>query len=155
MARRKRIDKREILPDPLYDSKLVSKFINNLMRSGKRGVAEQIFYTALEIIKDRSGDEGLEVFEKAVDKASPVLEVKSRRIGGATYQVPVEVSRSRKQALAMRWLISASKARGGKTMADRLASELLAASQGEGGAVRKKDEVHRMAEANKAFAHFR
>jgi len=155
MARRKRIDKREILPDPLYDSKLVSKFINNLMRSGKRGIAEQIFYTALEIIKDRSGDEGLEVFEKAIDKTSPVLEVKSRRIGGATYQVPIEVSRSRKQALAMRWLISASKARGGKTMADRLASELLAASQGEGGAVRKKDEVHRMAEANKAFAHFR
>lgn len=155
MARRKRIDKREILPDPLYDSKLVSKFINNLMRSGKRGIAEQIFYTALEIIKDRSGDEGLEVFEKAIDKTSPVLEVKSRRIGGATYQVPIEVSRSRKQALAMRWLISASKARGGKTMADRLASELLAASQGEGGAVRKKDDVHRMAEANKAFAHFR
>ncbi len=155
MARRKRIEKREILPDPLHESKLVSKFINNLMRSGKRGVAEKIFYSALDLIKERSGDEGLEVFEKAIDKSSPVLEVKSRRIGGATYQVPVEVSRSRKQALAMRWIISAAKGRGGKTMADRLASELMAAAQGEGGAVRKKDEVHRMAEANKAFAHFR
>jgi len=155
MARRKRIEKREILPDALYNSKMVSKFINNLMRSGKRGIAEQIFYGALEIIKERSGGDGMEVFEKAIENASPVLEVKSRRIGGATYQVPVEVSKSRKQALAMRWLIAAAKARGRQTMEDRLASELLAASQGEGGAVRKREEVHRMAEANKAFAHFR
>ena len=155
MARRKRIEKRQILPDPLHDSRLVSKFINNLMRSGKRGIAEQIFYGALDIIKDRTGDDGLETFEKAIENTSPVLEVKSRRIGGATYQVPVEVSKSRKQALAMRWLIASAKARGRQTMEDRLASELIAAAQGEGGAVRKKEEVHRMAEANKAFAHFR
>ncbi|MCF7803249.1 MAG: 30S ribosomal protein S7 [Candidatus Marinimicrobia bacterium] len=155
MARRKRPERREILPDPVHDSLLVAKFINNIMRSGKRGTAEQIFYTALEKMEKQAGKDGLELFEKAIDNASPILEVKSKRIGGATYQVPIEVSKDRKKALAMRWLISAAKGRGGRPMSDRLAEEFLAASKGDGGAVRKKEEVHRMAEANKAFAHFR
>lgn len=155
MARRKRPERREILPDPVYDSLLGAKFINNIMRGGKRGTAEQIFYTALEKMEKQSGKDGLELFEKAIENASPILEVKSKRIGGATYQVPVEVSNDRKKALAMRWLISGAMGRGGKPMSDRLAEEFLAASKGEGGAVRKKEEVHRMAEANRAFAHFR
>lgn len=155
MARRRRVEKREILPDPVYKSKLVAKFMNNLMQDGKKGVAEHIFYTAIQKIEDRTNDSGIEVFEKAIENASPILEVKSRRIGGATYQVPIEVDRDRKKALAMRWLIGSAKSRAGRPMADRLAEEILDASRGEGGAVRKKDEVHRMAEANKAFAHFR
>lgn len=155
MARRRRVDKREVLPDPVYKSKLVAKFMNNLMQDGKKGVAEHIFYTAIQKIEDRTNDSGIEVFEKAIENASPVLEVKSRRIGGATYQVPIEVDRDRKRALAMRWLIGSAKSRAGRPMADRLAEEILDASRGEGGAVRKKDEVHRMAEANRAFAHFR
>jgi len=155
MARRKRPERREILPDPVHESLLVAKFINNIMRSGKRGTAERIFYTALEKMEKQSGKDGLELFEKAIENASPILEVKSKRIGGATYQVPVEVSNDRKKALAMRWLIAGAKGRGGRPMSDRLAEEFLAASKGEGGAVRKKEEVHRMAEANRAFAHFR
>jgi len=155
MARRKRPERRDILPDPVYDSKLVAKFINNLMRGGKRGTAEQIFYTALEKIEKQGSDSGIDVFEKAIENASPVLEVKSRRIGGATYQVPIEVSRDRKKALAMRWIIGSAKGRSGRPMADRLAEEFMSASKNEGGAVRKKEDVHRMAEANRAFAHFR
>lgn len=155
MARRRKADRREILPDPVYKSKLVAKFMNNLMKDGKKGVAEHIFYTAIQKIEDKTNDSGIEVFEKAIENASPILEVKSRRIGGATYQVPIEVDRDRKKALAMRWLLGSAKSKVGRPMADRLAEEILDASRGEGGAVRKKDEVHRMAEANRAFAHFR
>lgn len=155
MARRKRAEKREILPDPVFKSTLVAKFINNIMGDGKKGVAEQIFYTAIDKIEDQTGDSGIEVFEKAIDNASPILEVKSRRIGGATYQVPIEVDRERKKALAMRWILSSCRNKIGNRMPDNLAEELIAASRGEGGAVRKKEDVHRMAEANKAFAHFR
>lgn len=155
MARRRSGEKHQVLPDPIFKSKLMTKFINNLMRDGKKGTAEGIFYDAVEIIESKTDQSGIEVFEKAVENASPVLEVKSRRIGGATYQVPVEVSRERKQALAMRWLINSSKSGAGRPMADKLAEELIAASNNEGGAVRRKEEVHRMAEANKAFAHFR
>ncbi len=155
MARRKKADKREVLPDPVYKSVLVAKFINNVMKDGKRGVAENIFYTALNKIEDQTGDSGIEVFEKAIENASPILEVKSRRIGGATYQVPIEVDRDRKKALAMRWILTAVRSKPGQPMAEALAAELIAASRGEGGAIRKKEDVHRMAEANRAFAHFR
>jgi len=155
MARRRSADKREILPDPLFKSRLVAKFMNNLMRDGKKGTAENIFYGAVDIIEEKTNQSGLEIFEKAIENASPVLEVKSRRIGGATYQVPVEVSRERKQALAMRWLIGSAKGGANRPMPEQLAEELIAASNNEGGAVRRKEEVHRMAEANKAFAHFR
>lgn len=155
MARRRRPDKRDVLPDPIYTSKLVAKFINNLMKHGKRGTAERIFYGAIEQVEDKTNDSGIEVFEKAIENTSPILEVKSRRIGGATYQVPIEVSKERKKALAMRWIIDSATSKAGRPMADRLAEELVAASKGEGGAVRKREEVHRMAEANKAFAHFR
>ncbi|HKJ66591.1 MAG TPA: 30S ribosomal protein S7 [bacterium] len=155
MARRKRAEKREILPDPVFKSTLAAKFINNIMGAGKKGVAEQIFYTAIDKIEEQTGDSGIEVFEKAIDNASPILEVKSRRIGGATYQVPIEVDRARKKALAMRWILSSCRNTIGNRMPENLAEELIAASRGEGGAVRKKEDVHRMAEANKAFAHFR
>ena len=155
MARRRRPDKREVLPDPVYKSMLVSKFINNLMKDGKRGTAERIFYDALQQIEGKVDESGIDIFEKAIENASPILEVKSRRIGGATYQVPIEVSRERKKALSMRWIIGAAKSKVGRPMSQRLSEEILAASNGEGGAVRKREEVHRMAEANKAFAHFR
>lgn len=155
MARRRRPDKREVLPDPVYKSMLVSKFINNLMKDGKRGTAERIFYDALQQVEGKANESGIDVFEKAIENASPILEVKSRRIGGATYQVPIEVSKERKKALAMRWIIGAAKSKVGRPMSQRLSEEILAASNGEGGAVRKREEVHRMAEANKAFAHFR
>jgi len=155
MARRKKADKREVIPDPVHKSVLVAKFINNVMKDGKRGVAENIFYTALNKIEDQTGDSGIEVFEKAIENASPILEVKSRRIGGATYQVPIEVDRERKIALAMRWILTAVRSKPGQPMAESLAAELIAASRGEGGAIRKKEDVHRMAEANRAFAHFR
>jgi small subunit ribosomal protein S7 len=155
MARRRRPDKREVLPDPVYKSMLVSKFINNLMKDGKRGTAERIFYDALQQVESKANESGIDVFEKAIENASPILEVKSRRIGGATYQVPIEVSKERKKALSMRWIIGAAKSKVGRPMSQRLSEEILAASNGEGGAVRKREEVHRMAEANKAFAHFR
>lgn len=155
MARRKRAEKREILPDPVFKSELVAKFINNIMRDGKKGIAEQMFYTAIDKIEDQTGESGIEIFEKAIENASPILEVKSRRIGGATYQVPIEVDRERKKALAMRWILSSCRNKPGNRMPDNLAEEFIAASRGEGGAVRKKEDVHRMAEANKAFAHFR
>ncbi len=143
------------MPDPVYNEVLVSKFVNGIMHRGKRGLAEKIFYGAMDIMKERSDKDPLEVLHTAVSNVSPVLEVKSRRIGGATYQVPIEVRLVRRQALAIRWLVSYAKERQGKTMAEKLASELLAASDGEGAAMKKRQDTHRMAEANKAFAHFR
>jgi len=142
-------------PDPRYQSVEVSKFINTLMLDGKKSVAEAIFYDALRKIEERTGQPALNVFRQAVSNVRPVLEVRSRRVGGATYQVPMEVRLSRRDALARRWLVQFARGRPGKTMADRLAAELLDASRGDGGAVRKKEDVHRMAEANKAFAHYR
>jgi len=154
--RRRRPEKREILPDPLYNDLLVAKFINNIMSKGKKSLAEKIFYTSIEKIKKSTkSDDGLEIFKKAISNASPMLEVKSKRIGGATYQVPIEVSQKRKIALAMRWIIGYAKARKGNNMSDRLAAEIVAAYKNEGSSVKKKEDTHKMAEANKAFAHFR
>jgi small subunit ribosomal protein S7 len=155
MPRRKRIVKREVLPDPKYGSILATKFINGLMRRGKRSIAERIFYKAIATAEDRTSKKGMEVFEKAIDNVKPMLEVKSRRVGGANYQVPVEVRPERQQALAIRWLINYAKERNEKTMADRLANEIVAASNKEGNAIKKRDDTHKMAESNKAFAHFR
>ena len=154
--RRRRPEKREILPDPVYGDLTVAKFINNLMKKGKKSLAEKIFYQSIEKIKKQGKvDDGIELFKKALDNVAPMLEVKSKRIGGATYQVPIEISEGRRMALAMRWIISYSKSRKGQTMADRLAAELLAAANNDGSAVKKKEDTHRMAEANKAFSHFR
>ncbi len=153
--RRKTADKRDVQPDPLFGDKLVTRFVNNLMRDGKKNVARKILYQAFEIIEEKTGEDGMEVFKNALSNVSPVVEVRSRRVGGSTYQVPVEVRPDRGTALGMRWIISASSNRNDKSMARRLSRELLDAANNEGGAVRKKDEVHRMAEANKAFAHFR
>ena len=155
MARRRVAERREILPDPIFNSQLVTKFINGMMWEGKKSVAEAIFYGAMNKISDRTGEEPLKIFKKAVDNVAPALEVKSRRIGGATYQVPLEVSRDRRNALAIRWIVANARGRSEKTMVDRLVGELLDSNQGRGGAVKKKDDVHRMAEANKAFAHYR
>ena len=153
--RRRRPEKRKVLPDPLYGDAVVTKFINNLMLDGKKSIAEKIFYNSIKIVEGKMKSKvGLEVFKKALQNVSPSLEVKSKRIGGATYQVPMEIAPNRKTALAMRWIISFSKSRKGNTMADRLADELIAASNNEGSSVKKKEETHRMAEANKAFAHF-
>jgi small subunit ribosomal protein S7 len=143
------------LPDPIYNSTLVTKFINGMMWEGKKSVAEEIFYGAMEKIAEKTGEEPLKVFKKAVDTVAPTLEVKSRRIGGATYQVPLEVSKDRRNTLAIRWIVSNARGRSEKTMRDRLVGELLDSTSGRGGAVKKKDDVHRMAEANKAFAHYR
>ena len=154
--RRRRPEKREILPDPLFKDLVVAKFINNLMNDGKKSLAESIFYSSIEKIKSTvKTDDGLEVFKKAINNVSPMLEVKSKRIGGATYQVPVEVPQQRKVALAMRWIIGYAKARKGNSMSDRLAAEIVAAYNNEGSSVKKKEDTHKMAEANKAFAHFR
>jgi len=155
MSRRSRADKRETPADPQFGSETVAKFINALMYDGRKSKAEKIFYGAMEILEDRSGQPGVEVFEQALSNARPALEVKSRRVGGATYQVPVEVRPVRRTALASRWIISFARGRPEKTMAERLAGELLAASRGEGSTVKKKEDTHRMAEANKAFAHYR
>ena len=155
MARRRVAERREILPDPIYNSQLVTKFINGMMWEGKKSVAEAIFYSAMNKIADRTGEEPLKVFKKAVDNVAPTLEVKSRRICGATYQVPLEVSRDRRNALAIRWIVSNARGRSEKTMRDRLVGELLDSTNGRGGAMKKKEDVHRMAEANKAFAHYR
>ena len=153
---RRRPEKREILPDPVYGDLIVAKFINNLMKQGKKSLAEKIFYQSIDKIKKQGKvDDGIELFKKALENVAPVLEVKSKRIGGATYQVPIEISEARRMALAMRWIIGYSKSRKGQTMADRLAAELLAAANNDGSAVKKKEDTHRMAEANKAFAHFR
>jgi len=154
--RRRRPEKRVILPDPIYNDLLVAKFINNIMKNGKKSLAEKIFYTSIEKIKKSTkSDDGLEVFKKAINNVCPMLEVKSKRIGGATYQVPVEVSQNRKIALAMRWIIGYAQTRKGNNMSDRLAAEIVAAFKNEGSSVKKKEDTHKMAEANKAFAHFR
>ena len=155
MSRRSRAEKRETPPDPHFESRAVTKFVNNLMQDGKKSIAEKIFYDACEIMESRSGQPGLQIFEQALTNAKPALEVKSRRVGGATYQVPIEVRPDRRTALAFRWLIQYARARNDKSMANRLANEIMAAAKGEGGAIKKKDDTHRMAEANKAFAHFR
>ena len=155
MARRKRAEKRTILPDPKFHDLQVAKFVNNLMRRGKKSLAERILYTAFDRIQEKTGQDPLEVFRKAFANVQPTVEVKSRRVGGSTYQVPVEIRPARQQALATRWIINFAKARGEKTMAERLAAELMAAASNEGSSVKKKDDTHRMAEANKAFAHFR
>ena len=155
MPRRREATKREILPDPKYHNKRVSKFINGLMREGKRGLAEKIFYGAMEIIEKKTGEDPVQVFLKAMDNVKPMVEVRSRRVGGSTYQVPVEVRPSRRMALSQRWLIGFARARGEKTMKERLAAELMDAARRTGSAFKKKEDTHRMAEANKAFAHYR
>lgn len=155
MPRRKRVVAREVLPDPKYNSIVITKFINGLMNKGKKSVAETIFYDAIDKIEARTKKDGLDLFSKALDNVKPILEVKSRRVGGATYQVPIEVSENRRQALAIRWIIGFAKARNEKTMADKLASELISASNKEGASIKKREDTHKMAEANKAFAHFR
>jgi len=154
--RRRRPEKRVIIPDPVYNDLVVAKFINNVMDSGKKSVAEKIFYNAIDQVESKAKvKDGLEIFRKALENVAPLLEVKSKRIGGATYQVPIEVSENRRLALAMRWIISYAKSRKGRTMADRLSAELIAAANNEGSSVKKKEDTHRMAEANKAFSHFR
>ena len=155
MPRRGFTAKRDVLPDPLYNSKLVIKLINNIMLDGKKGVAQKIVYEAFDIIKDKTGEEPLTVFEKAMENIMPVLEVKARRVGGATYQVPIEVRADRRQTLGLRWLTTYSRNRSERTMKERLANEILDALNGNGGAAKKCDDTHKMAEANKAFAHFR
>ena len=155
MPRRREVPKRIIAPDPKYKNTLVSKFVNGLMRKGKKSISRRIFYDAMEIVERRSKEEPVKVFEQAMENIKPVLEVRSRRVGGATYQVPVEVRTDRRQALAIRWLVSFSKKRGEKSMAQRLAGELLDAYNKRGTAFKKKEDTHRMAEANKAFAHYR
>lgn len=143
------------MPDPKYNRVIVTRFINGLMQQGKKSVAEKIFYSAIDIIEKKTKKNGLEVFEKAMENVKPILEVRSRRVGGATYQVPMEVRPNRKQALAIRWIVSYAKARSGKSMAEKLAEELIAASNKEGNSIKKREDTHKMAEANKAFAHFR
>jgi small subunit ribosomal protein S7 len=155
MPRRREIPKRETLPDPAFGSTLVSKFINCMMVKGKKSVAEGAFYGSLGLVKDRTKEDPIKVFKKALDNVKPILEVKSRRVGGATYQVPIEVPQDRRTSLAIRWIILNARARGEKTMREKLAAELLDASNNRGGAIKKKEDTHRMAEANKAFAHYR
>lgn len=155
MPRRRVVAKREVLPDPKYGNVTLAKFMNHVMVSGKKSVAERIVYGALDVVKERLNKDPVEVFEEALEHIAPLVEVKSRRVGGATYQVPVEVRPSRRTALAMRWLVEYSRNRGEKSMPARLAGELIDASQNKGGAVKKREDVHRMAEANKAFSHFR
>ena len=155
MPRRRVIAKREILPDPKFNNQVVAKFINHVMVSGKKAVAESIVYGALDRVQARDNADPIEVFEKALDAIAPMVEVKSRRVGGATYQVPVEVRPSRRQALAMRWLVDSARSRSEKSMAARLAGEFMDASEGRGSAVKKREDTHRMADANKAFAHYR
>ena len=155
MPRRGQIAKRDVLPDPLYNSKLVTRLINSVMYDGKKGVAQKIVYDAFDIIKEKTGKEPLEVFQNAMENVMPVLEVKARRVGGSTYQVPLEVRPERRQTLGIRWLVSYARSRGERTMSERLAGEILDASNNTGNAVKKREDTHKMAEANKAFAHFR
>jgi len=155
VSRRSRAVKRTVPPDPRYDSQTVSKFVNNLMYDGNKSLAEGLFYEAMDLIEQRTGQPGVTVFKQAVANAKPALEVKSRRVGGASLQVPVEVRPERRTALAMRWLISYARARNEKTMAERMAAEFILASKGEGNTIKKKEDTHRMAEANRAFAHYR
>ncbi|AXF96109.1 30S ribosomal protein S7 [Spiroplasma phoeniceum] len=153
--RKRQAEKRDVLPDPIYSSKLVTRAINKIMIDGKRGVAQTILYGAFEIVKEKTNTEPLEVFNKAIENITPHLELKVRRIGGANYQVPIEVNEDRKVTLGLRWLINYARLRNEKSMIDRLANEIIDASNGIGGAVKKKDDTHKMAEANKAFAHYR
>ena len=153
--RKRRAGKRDVLPDPIYNSKVVTKVVNAIMLDGKKGTAQTILYKAFDIIKERTNEDPMNIFEKAMENIKPALEVKSRRVGGSNYQVPIEVSPARSQALAIRWLVKYARERGGKGMAENLASELIDASNGTGGAVKKREDTHRMAEANKAFAHYR
>ena len=155
MPRRRRVPKRKVLPDPVYHQEVVTKFINSLMRGGKRSLAEDIFYSAMKIIEEKSGNSGIDTFHKAIENVKPIIEVKSRRVGGATYQVPIEIPSNRRTALAFRWITNYSRARSEKTMAERLAGELIDAAKKEGTSIKKREDVHKMAEANKAFAHFR
>ena len=155
MPRRRVAERREVLPDPVYGSPLVTKFINGVMWAGKKSLAEGIFYNAMRQIGDKTGEEPLKVFKRAIDNVKPTVEVKSRRVGGSTYQVPVEVHKERRGALAIRWIVSYARDRSEKTMMDRLAAEILDAANNRGNAVKKKDDTHRMADANKAFAHYK
>lgn len=155
MPRRGNIAKRDVLADPIYNSKLVTKLVNSIMLDGKKGVAQKIVYDAFNIVAEKTGNDPLETFEKAMENIMPLLEVKARRVGGSTYQVPMEVRADRRQTLGLRWLVGFARKRGERTMADRLAAEIMDAKAGTGGAFKKKEEVHRMAESNKAFAHYR
>ena len=155
MPRRGNVAKRDVLPDPMYNSKLVTRLINNIMYDGKKGVAQKIVYEAFEIVEEKTGKNALEVFEQAMENVMPILEVKARRVGGANYQVPIEVRPERRQTLGLRWMASYSRLRSEKTMKERLAGEILDALNGAGGAAKKRDDTHKMAEANKAFAHYR
>ena len=153
--RKRRAVKRDVLPDPIYNSKIITKLVNNMMKDGKRGKSQTILYDAFELIKTKTNQDPMDVFNKALENIKPALEVKSRRVGGANYPVPIEVSDERSQALALRWLINYARLRGGRGMAENLANEIIDASNGTGAAVKKKEDTHRMAEANKAFAHYR
>ena len=153
--RKRRAEKRDVLPDPIYNSKVVTKLINSLMKDGKKGIAQTILYDAFDMVKEKTGEAPMDVFEKALANIKPALEVKSRRVGGANYQVSIEVKANRSQALAMRWLVQYSRLRGGHSMAENLANEIIDASNGVGAAVKKREDTHKMAEANKAFAHYR
>jgi len=155
MPRKGPVERRDVLPDPMYNSKLVTRLINKMMLGGKRGTSQTILYSAFNIIKEKTGNEPLEVFEQAMENIQPVLEVKSRRVGGANYQVPIEVAPQRKSTLALRWLVNYSRLRNEKTMEERLANEIIEAANGQGASVKKREDTHRMAEANKAFAHYR
>ena len=155
MPRKGYIAKRDVLPDPLYNSKIVTKLINNVMLDGKKTVAQSIVYSAFDIIKEKEQKDPLEVFEQALDNVMPVLEVKARRVGGATYQVPLEIKPDRRQTLGLRWLVLYARKRNEKTMSEKLAAEIMDATQGNGGAFKKKEDMHKMAEANKAFAHYK
>ena len=153
--RKRRAEKRDVLPDPIYKSKVVTRLINTVMKSGKKGTAEKILYEAFDIIKEKTGQEPMDVYAKALENIKPILEVKSRRVGGSNVQVPVEVTDERSQALALRWLVNYAKTRNGRGMANNLAQEIMDAANGVGGAVKKREDTHKMAEANKAFAHYR
>ena len=153
--RKRRAIKRDVLPDPIYNSKVVTKLINQIMQDGKKGTAERILYEAFDIIKEKTGEEPMDVYQKALENVKPILEVKSRRVGGSNVQVPIEVNDDRSQALALRWIVNYAKLRNGKGMAINLANELMDAANGVGGAVKKREDTHKMAEANKAFAHYR
>lgn len=155
MPRKGHVPKREVMPDPIYNDVVITKLINNVMLDGKKGVAQNIVYAALENVAEKTGEEAMEVFYRALNNIMPVLEVKARRIGGANYQVPIEVRPERRETLGLRWLVTYSRARGEKTMVDRLAKEILDASNGTGASVKKREDMHKMAEANKAFAHYR
>lgn len=155
MGRKKFVRKREILPDPKFNDIVVAKFVSSLLIQGKKSVAESIFYGSIDAVNQRTGDDGLKVFKKALENVKPILEVKSRRVGGATYQVPIEVKPARRQSLASRWIIDSARGRPEHSMAERLAAEFIEASNGRGGAMKKREDVHKMAEANKAFAHYR